>query len=135
LYDGGAVSTNRPSPEAITPKTVSRNPITKLTMSFCRFCNEPGKAPTVAHRTVEDVLAEATQLYDAGVRHFRLGQQTCFFSYQGRSEEAIRALLTGIPEECPELEMLADRGRRWWATDLSPSLSRRTSRVWTRETR
>ncbi|GAB2763929.1 radical SAM protein [Streptomyces bullii] len=74
--------------------------------AFCRFCNEPGKAPTVAHRTVEDVLAEATQLYDAGVRHFRLGQQTCFFSYQGRSEDAIRALLGGIREGCPELEML-----------------------------
>ncbi|WP_405775552.1 radical SAM protein [Streptomyces sp. NBC_01538] len=74
--------------------------------AFCRFCNEPGKAPTVAHRTVEDVLAEAGQLYDAGVRHFRLGQQTCFFSYQGRSEEAIRALLSGIRERCPQLEML-----------------------------
>ncbi|MFF8975043.1 hypothetical protein [Streptomyces sp. NPDC014995] len=23
--------------------------------AFCRFCNEPGKAPAVAHRTVEDV--------------------------------------------------------------------------------
>jgi hypothetical protein len=116
LYDGGAVSTNRPSPEAITPKTVSRNPITKLTMSFCRFCNEPGKAPTVAHRTVEDVLAEATQLYDAGVRHFRLGQQTCFFSYQGRSEEAPRPAdrdsggVPGAGDACrPGTSLVGDR--------------------------
>lgn len=74
--------------------------------AFCRFCNEPGKSPAVAHRTVDDVLAEVGQLYDAGVRHFRLGQQTCFFSYQGRDENAIRALLAGIRERCPELEML-----------------------------
>ncbi|MEU7244897.1 radical SAM protein [Streptomyces sparsogenes] len=74
--------------------------------AFCRFCNEPAKSPAVAHRRVEDVLAETGQLYDAGVRHFRLGQQTCFFSYQGRSEEAIRALLAGIRERCPELQML-----------------------------
>ncbi|MGW0824731.1 hypothetical protein [Streptomyces sp. NPDC002845] len=74
--------------------------------AFCRFCNEPSKSPAVAHRAVEDVLAEAGQLYDAGVRHFRLGQQTCFFSYQGRSEAAVRALLGGTRERCPDLEML-----------------------------
>ncbi|WP_327359537.1 radical SAM protein [Streptomyces sp. NBC_01304] len=73
---------------------------------FCRFCNEPAKSPTVTHRTVEDVLAETEQLYAAGVRHFRLGQQTCFFSYQGRDEHAIRALLGGIRERCPGLQML-----------------------------
>ncbi|MER5550057.1 radical SAM protein, partial [Streptomyces sp. NPDC002589] len=74
--------------------------------AFCRFCNEPGKAPAVAHRSVEDVLSEVEQLYSAGVRHFRLGQQTCFFSYQGRSVKAIEAMLAGIRERCPELEML-----------------------------
>lgn len=73
---------------------------------FCRFCNEPAKSPTVVHRTVDDVLAEAAQLYGAGVRHFRLGRQTCFFSYQGRDEDAIRTLLAGVREACPELEML-----------------------------
>ncbi|MFI0242824.1 radical SAM protein [Streptomyces sp. NPDC016845] len=74
--------------------------------AFCRFCNEPAKSPVVAHRSVDDVLAETVQLYVAGVRHFRLGQQTCFFSYQGRSEGAIRALLEGIRERCPDLQML-----------------------------
>ncbi|MDH6222997.1 radical SAM superfamily enzyme with C-terminal helix-hairpin-helix motif, partial [Streptomyces pseudovenezuelae] len=33
---------------------------------FCRFCNEPGKSPMVAHRTVEDVLEEAGQLAGGG---------------------------------------------------------------------
>ncbi|MEU5417843.1 radical SAM protein [Streptomyces sp. NPDC020667] len=73
---------------------------------FCTFCNEPAKSPLVVHRDVDDVLEEVTQLYAAGVRNFRLGQQTCFFSYQGRDEKAIRTLLGSIRERCPELEVL-----------------------------
>ncbi|MFE9424299.1 radical SAM protein [Kitasatospora sp. NPDC006697] len=73
---------------------------------FCDFCNEPAKSPLVAFRDVDDVVAEAAQLYAAGVRNFRLGQQTCFFSYRNRDEEAIRALLSGIREHCPDLEVL-----------------------------
>ncbi|MCQ8773086.1 radical SAM protein [Streptomyces telluris] len=74
--------------------------------SFCTFCNEPVKSPQVLHRDVDDVLEEVEQLYTAGVRNFRLGQQTCFFSYRGRDAEAIRALLAGIRERCAELEVL-----------------------------
>ncbi|MGW1148157.1 radical SAM protein, partial [Streptomyces sp. NPDC002454] len=73
---------------------------------FCSFCNEPGKSPLVAFRTVEDVIEEAGRLYDAGVRNFRLGQQTCFFSYRNRDEAAVHALLAGIRERCPALEVL-----------------------------
>ncbi|KIF69494.1 hypothetical protein HY68_14375 [Streptomyces sp. AcH 505] len=73
---------------------------------FCDFCNEPGKSPMVAFREVEDVIEETEQLYAAGVRNFRLGQQTCFFSYQNRDTEVIRSLLAGIRERCPELEVL-----------------------------
>ncbi|MGW2088951.1 radical SAM protein [Streptomyces sp. NPDC001880] len=73
---------------------------------FCDFCNEPAKSPLVAFREVDDIVAEAAQLYAAGVRNFRLGQQTCFFSYRHRNENAIRALLSGIRDHCPELEVL-----------------------------
>ncbi|MDT0344126.1 radical SAM protein [Streptomyces litchfieldiae] len=73
---------------------------------FCDFCNEPAKSPLVAFRDVDDIVEEATQLYAAGVRNFRLGQQTCFFSYRHRDEDAIRALLGGIRERCPALEVL-----------------------------
>ncbi|MGW2277851.1 radical SAM protein [Streptomyces sp. NPDC001770] len=73
---------------------------------FCDFCNEPAKSPLVAFREVDDVVDEAAQLYVAGIRNFRLGQQTCFFSYRHRDEDAIRALLSGIRERCPELEVL-----------------------------
>ncbi|MFH9071337.1 radical SAM protein [Streptomyces alboflavus] len=73
---------------------------------FCNFCSEPSKSPLVVFRDVSDVIEEAGQLYDAGVRNFRLGQQTCFFSYQHRSEDAIHTLLAGIRDRCPDLEVL-----------------------------
>ncbi|MEO3810756.1 hypothetical protein ABGB17_17280 [Sphaerisporangium sp. B11E5] len=73
---------------------------------FCQFCNEPAKSPLVVFREVPDVIAETAQLYAAGVRNFRLGQQTCFFSYRNRNEDEIHALLSGIRDRCPELEVL-----------------------------
>jgi radical SAM superfamily enzyme with C-terminal helix-hairpin-helix motif len=73
---------------------------------FCSFCNEPVKSPLVRFRDPSDVLAEARLLYEAGVRNFRLGQQTCFFSYLNRDADAIGRLLAGIRDQCPELEVL-----------------------------
>jgi len=73
---------------------------------FCSFCNEPVKSPLVTFRDPADVLAEISGLYAAGVRAFRLGQQTCFFSYLHRDAEGIGQLLAGIREQCPELEVL-----------------------------
>jgi len=73
---------------------------------FCSFCNEPVKSPLVDFRDPDDVVAEVTALYEAGVRNFRLGQQTCFFSYLRRDVSAIGRLLASIREQCPELEVL-----------------------------
>ncbi len=73
---------------------------------FCSFCNEPVKAPVVDFRDVGDVLEEIRLLSEAGVRDFRLGQQTCFFSYHRRDPEQIERLLAGIREVCPELSVL-----------------------------
>jgi len=73
---------------------------------FCSFCNEPVKSPLVVFRDAADVLAEVSMLYAAGVRNFRLGQQTCFFSYLNRDAAAIEQLLAGIRDSCPDLEVL-----------------------------
>jgi radical SAM superfamily enzyme with C-terminal helix-hairpin-helix motif len=73
---------------------------------FCSFCNEPVKSPLVSFRDPADVLAEIAGLYAAGVRAFRLGQQTCFFSYLHRDADAVGRLLARIREECPDLEVL-----------------------------
>jgi radical SAM superfamily enzyme with C-terminal helix-hairpin-helix motif len=73
---------------------------------FCSFCNEPVKSSRVSFRDPADVLDEVGALYAAGVRHLRLGQQTCFFSYLNRDAAAIERLLAGIRERCPDLEVL-----------------------------
>jgi radical SAM superfamily enzyme with C-terminal helix-hairpin-helix motif len=73
---------------------------------FCSFCNEPVKAPAVDFRTIADVLDEIGRLSQAGVRNFRLGQQTCFFSYQHRNPEMIERLLAGVRQVCPDLAVL-----------------------------
>lgn len=73
---------------------------------FCSFCNEPIKAAAVDFRSVDDVLDEISRLSAAGVRNFRLGQQTCFFSYQHRNLTLIERLLAGVREMCPDVEVL-----------------------------
>ncbi len=73
---------------------------------FCDFCNEPVKAAQVDFRPVNDVIAEIAGLHAAGVRHVRLGQQTCFFSYANRDAAAIERLLAGIRDAAPELAVL-----------------------------
>ena len=73
---------------------------------FCSFCNEPVKSPHVRFRSPADVLSEISLLYAGGVRNFRLGQQTCFFSYLNRDSDAIGGLLEKIREKCPDLEVL-----------------------------
>ena len=73
---------------------------------FCSFCNEPVKSSRVSFRDPVDVLNEVSTLYAAGVRHLRLGQQTCFFSYLNRDTAAIEQLLAGIRDRCPDLEVL-----------------------------
>lgn len=73
---------------------------------FCSFCNEPVKTPTADFREVADVLDEIRLLGRAGVRHVRLGMQTCFFSYRHRDVAAIEELLSGTREAVPDLEVL-----------------------------
>jgi radical SAM superfamily enzyme with C-terminal helix-hairpin-helix motif len=73
---------------------------------FCSFCNEPVKSASVVFRDLEDILDEVRQLYAAGVRNFRLGQQTCFFSAWNRDVAQIERLLAGIREACPALQIL-----------------------------
>ncbi len=81
----------------------------------CSFCIEPlfGQPQL---RPVEDIIAEVAALSNAGAVNFRLGAQSCIFSYQsvgvGSSETpkpnpaAIKELLKGIRNACPELRVL-----------------------------
>ncbi len=80
----------------------------------CSFCTEPVRYKTVEDRPAEDVVAEVKALYDLGVRHFRVGRQSCIFSYMARpngrvpvpNPEAIERLFAGIRSVAPEVKTL-----------------------------
>jgi len=80
----------------------------------CSFCTEPVRYRTVEDRPVEDVIAEVKALYDLGVRHFRIGRQSCIFSYMAEPDgrvpipnpEALERLFRGIRSVAPEVKTL-----------------------------
>ncbi len=66
----------------------------------CSFCTEPLKNK-LEFRDKKDAIDEIRAFYDIGVRDFRLGKQSCFYSYP----DSIR-LLEGIKKEFPDLRTL-----------------------------
>jgi radical SAM superfamily enzyme with C-terminal helix-hairpin-helix motif len=77
----------------------------------CSFCIE--RVHSLWFRSPEDVLGEVKALYDCGVRHFRLGRQTDFFSYLGEFEgvprpnpEAMKKFHRAIWDLCPKIKTL-----------------------------
>lgn len=81
----------------------------------CSFCIEPLYG-LPDFRPINDIIVEVKALYQAGVRHFRIGRQPDIFSYMatGVGEEefpkpnpsALRRLFGGIRVECPDMETL-----------------------------
>ena len=51
----------------------------------CSFCTEPLKSK-FEHRKAKDVFDEVKKFYGLGVRHFRIGKQSCFYSYPEASK-------------------------------------------------
>lgn len=49
-------------------------------IGHCSFCTEPLKN-RVEFRDKEDIIKEMEMFYSLGARHFRLGKQTCFYTY------------------------------------------------------
>lgn len=80
----------------------------------CHFCSDAKTKPW--YRDEEPIIREAAALYDAGVRHFRIGGQTCFWTYKaigvGQTDEpqpnvpATERLLAGFSEVAPERKVL-----------------------------
>ena len=81
----------------------------------CSFCSEPSKG-LPDFRSIKDIIKEIKALYENGIRHFRLGNQPCIFSYMakdaGKTEfpkpnpDAIKHLFKGIREVAPDLKTL-----------------------------
>ncbi|MEM0492687.1 MAG: radical SAM protein [Candidatus Thermoplasmatota archaeon] len=78
----------------------------------CSFCSESSRGLPM-FRSIDDILSEIEELYKYGVRHFRLGNQPCLFSYMakdtGKEEypkpnpEAIDKLFKGVRRVAPDL--------------------------------
>src|SRR3989338_3742902 len=66
----------------------------------CSFCTEPIKNK-VEFRNKEDVLKEIIEFYKLGCRYFRLGKQTCFYTFPYAVE-----LLKEVRDKCPDIKVL-----------------------------
>jgi len=66
----------------------------------CSFCMEPLKNK-LEFRDKEDVIKEIKEFYNLGCRYFRLGKQSCFYSYPDAA-----GLLKDIRRECKEIDVL-----------------------------
>jgi radical SAM superfamily enzyme with C-terminal helix-hairpin-helix motif len=81
----------------------------------CSFCSEPSKG-SPSFRAIEDILGEVSSLYTAGIRHFRIGNQPCIFSYMAKdtdkqefptpNPDALEKLFKGIRTVAPDLKTL-----------------------------
>ena len=71
----------------------------------CSYCIEPLKGKPLM-RSVDDILAEAKELKDLGIRNIRVGGQTCIVSYGSEDDsgvprpnpDAIEKLFSGLHE-------------------------------------
>lgn len=81
----------------------------------CSFCSEPSKGPP-SFRAIKDILDEISSIYTAGIRHFRIGNQPCIFSYMAKDSDkqefptpnpdALEKLFKGIRTVAPDLKTL-----------------------------
>ena len=61
----------------------------------CSFCTEPLKHP-VQWRRAEHIIEEVERLMELGARAFRLGKQSCIYSYEAGDPEKLETLLSGL---------------------------------------
>ncbi len=72
----------------------------------CIFCIESLRRLRPSYRDPDAIIKQIRCLYDAGVRHFRLGRQPNFYHYQYQNISQVKKLFSGIRESCPNIEML-----------------------------
>ena len=81
----------------------------------CSFCSESTKG-SPSFRKIKEVISEVNSLYKKGIRHFRIGNQPCIFSYMTEDADiqefpkpnpaAIEKLFNGIRSVAPGLKTL-----------------------------
>jgi radical SAM superfamily enzyme with C-terminal helix-hairpin-helix motif len=66
----------------------------------CSFCTEPLKHK-LEFRKEEDILNEIKEFYNLGIRYFRLGKQSCFYTYPNPIN-----LLKSIKKMCTKIKVI-----------------------------
>ncbi|AEC51547.1 hypothetical protein PNA2_0631 [Pyrococcus sp. NA2] len=80
----------------------------------CSFCTEPVRYPVVENREQKDVVDEVKTLYSLGIRHFRIGRQSCIFSYKAKpngrvpipNPEEVEKLFRGVRNAAPNAKTI-----------------------------
>lgn len=72
----------------------------------CSFCIECARPQVPTYRKADSIAKQVSTLYEAGVRHFRLGRQPNFYHFAYQNVEEMRRLLASIRDQCPNLETL-----------------------------
>jgi radical SAM superfamily enzyme with C-terminal helix-hairpin-helix motif len=93
----------------------------------CSFCTEPIKS-TLQWRRPELVVEEVKALMALGARAFRLGKQSCIYSYEGGDPRKIEALLAGVAAMKPAVlhldnanpQMIDERRTELFVKHLTP---------------
>ncbi len=73
--------------------------------SGCSFCTEPIKN-LFQSRDQKPIVEEMKALYKHGARHFRLGKQTCMYTYKNYKTAELKKLFEGIKKNVPRLKTL-----------------------------
>lgn len=113
---GSEVVKNHPDfPQPLIVELDSSRGCVRYLSGGCSFCIEPlyGKPQ---FREIDDIVDEVRALYSVGIRNFRLGGQSCVFSYLARgvgdtetpipNPDAIENLLKGIRKIAPRIQVL-----------------------------
>ncbi|HMA62393.1 MAG TPA: radical SAM protein [bacterium] len=73
-----------------------------LRKNGCSFCTEPLKHDP-EWRSPQDIIDEVEKFMDYGASAFRLGKQSCLYSYQGGDGDKLEKLVKGIAELEPQV--------------------------------
>jgi len=113
---GARVVTQHPYfPEYLITEIETYRGCSRSITGGCSFCSEPSKGPP-SFRTVDEICREIAALYNVGIRHFRIGNQPCIFSYMAKNAgeeefprpnpEALQQLFHGIRIAAPDVKTL-----------------------------
>jgi len=113
---GAEVTKQHPNfPERLIAEVETYRGCVRYRSGGCSFCQEPALGKP-AFRPIDEIIEEIKAIYGIGVTKFRIGGQSCIFSYgteeRGTTEtprpnpSALRELFAGIRKECPGIEVL-----------------------------